>query len=158
MSSVSLTFYHLCKRYPGGITAVANLLRMSPDVLQKKLSPTCDTHHLMVDEAEAITELTGDPAGAIEFARVAHLATIPLPGAGQDGSLYKGMADIGRAFSDLLAEYSEATRDNLISPNECDAYQRRMLALYVEMSANLGRMRAMAETRAPVIPIRETGT
>jgi hypothetical protein len=156
MSSVSLTFYHLCRRYPGGITAVAHLMRMSPDVLQKKLSPTCDTHHLMVDEAEAITELTGNPAGAIEFARVAHLATIPMPGAGQGGSLHKGMADIGREFAELLEEFSAATQDNLISPNECDRFQKEMVDVFVAMSAELGRMRAMADTRAQVIPIRES--
>jgi hypothetical protein len=156
MSSVSLTFYHLCRRYPGGITAVAHLMGMSADVLQKKLSPTCDTHHLMVDEAEAITQLTGDAAGAVEFARIAGLATVPMPGTGREGSLYKGMADIGREFAELLEEFSAATQDNMISPNECDRFQKEMLDVFVAMSAELGRMRAMAATRAPVVPIRES--
>lgn len=149
--TVSITFYHLCRRYPGGITAVAHLMGMSPDVLQKKLSPTCETHHLMVEEAEAITELTRDPAGAIELARIAGLATVPMPGAGVDGTLHRGMAEIGRKFSSLLEEFSTATQDNVISPNECDRFQTEMLALFVEASAQLGRMRAMAATRAPVI-------
>lgn len=157
MSSLPLTFYHLCRRYPGGITAVAHLMQMSPDVLQKKLSPNCDTHHLMVEEAEAITVLTGDPAGAIELARVAHMACIPMPGEHRDGSVMKGMSDVGKEFSDLLNAFNESVRDNSVSPNECDAFQREAVELFIACMNALTRMRELAATRAPVIPISKAG-
>lgn len=155
--NVELAFFHACKRYPGGITAVAHLLKMNPDVLQKKLSPTCTSHHLNVDEAELITELVGDPAGAIELARAAGMACIPMAAAHGEGSLHKGMADVGKEFSDLMNEFSEATRDNKISPNECDRFQREAIELFSACMAELARMRVLAATRAPVVPIREAG-
>jgi hypothetical protein len=156
MSSLALTFYHVCRRYPGGITAVANLMQMSPDVLQKKLSPNVETHHLNVDEAEAITQLTGDPAGAIELARVAHLACVPLPGQHREGSVMKGMSDIGHEFSEMLNEFNDAVKDNRISPNECDRFDREAIELFVQCMRESSRLRELAATRAPVIPIGNT--
>jgi len=144
-------FYHACKRFPGGITEVAKRIEMSGDVLQKKLSPTCDTHNLTVDEAERITLATGDPAGAIELARAARLTCIPMPRA-DEGSLHKGMSDIAKEFSDLLNEFSQATTDNRISENECARFERESIELFVACSHELQRMRAMAASREPVIP------
>jgi hypothetical protein len=151
--SVSLTFYHLCRRYPGGIRAVAALLQMSEDTLGHKLSPRCTTHHLSVDEAEAITELTRDPAGAVDLARIAGMACVPLPQPGPDSSLMKGMSEIGREFSELLNAFNEAVQDNRISPNECDRFQRESLELFVACMSELAHMRRMAAERSPVIPI-----
>jgi hypothetical protein len=151
--NVSLAFYHACRRYPGGIAAVAHLMGMSPDVLQKKLSPTCATHHLMVDEAEAITQLINDPAGAIELARVAGLACVPMPREAHEGTLMKDMSDIGKEFSDLLNAFNDAVRDNLISPNECDRFQREAIELFAKCMSGLGQMRALAASRATVVPL-----
>lgn len=164
MKNVSLAFYHACKRYPGtealgcrGITAVAKLLGMDPDVLQKKLSPTCDSHHLMVDEAEAITELIHDQAGAIELARVAGLATIPLPHTETHGSLLKGVAEIGQEFTDLVNFLNESMSDNRVTPGECDRVQGKALELFAACIRELARMRALADSRGPIIPLREVG-
>lgn len=155
--NLTKTYYAICRRYPGGITAVANLLNMSADVLQKKVSPTCDTHHLNVDEAEAIDLITKDHAGAIEHARLNGYAVIPMPSADAAGSLHKGMSDIGREFSELMNEFSEATKDNLISPNECERFKREAIELFAACMAEVGRMETMAATRASVVPIRQAG-
>lgn len=144
----ALALYHATKRF--GITKAAELLGMSADVLRKKLSPTCDTHQLTLDEAERLTAAIADPAGAIEFARGAGLACIPMPRPEQ-GSLYKGMSDIGQEFADLLREFAEATRDNVISHNECARFEREVTDLFVACSQELARMRAAAASREPVM-------
>jgi hypothetical protein len=161
VKNASLALFHACKAYRGphgvgtGISAVARLIGRDPDVLQKKLSPTCDTHHLTLDEAEAISEITGIQAGAIELARAAGLACIPLPNMNIDGGLVKGMSDIGREFSELLNEFNLAMLDNLVTPSECDRFHRESIQLFVACMAELGRMRALAATRAPIMPLRE---
>lgn len=139
-----------CKRFRGGIAEVAKRLEMSADVLQKKLSPTCATHVLSMLDAERITAATSDPAGAIEFARLAGLACIPMPEA-HAGSLHKGMADIGQEFSDLVREFSDATRDNRISDNECTRFERELTELFVAASHVLANMREHAQARKPVL-------
>lgn len=159
--NVKLALFHACKAFRpadqklgSGISAVARLIDMSPDVLQKKLSPTCETHHITLDEVEEITENAGIKVAAFELARVAGLACVPMPGADGEGSLVRGMSDIGNAFSALLREFDEAVQDNSVSPNECDRFQERALTLYAESMATLARMRVLAETRAPVVSLR----
>lgn len=161
--NAALALYHACKVYKGpsgvgsGISAVARMIGKDPDVLQKKLSPNCDTHVLTLDEAEAIAAETGIQAAAIELARAAGLACIPLPSASSEGGLIKGMAEIGREFSELLNEFNSALTDNQVTPNECERFQRESIELFAACMAELGRMRALAATRAPVVPIRHAG-
>jgi hypothetical protein len=154
--NLTRTYYAMCRRYPGGITAVAHLLGMGVDTLQKKLSPTCDTHHLNVDEAEAIDLLLTDKAGAIEHARLNGLACIPLPTFSEEGSIARGMSDIAREFGDVLRAFDEMMKDNRVTPNECEGVQRQILELHGECLANLARARALAASRAPVFSIRES--
>jgi hypothetical protein len=162
LKTVSLALFHACKAYRGpaaignGITAVARLIGKDPDVLQKKLSPTCETHHLTLDEAEAITEATKIQAAAIELARVAGLVCIPMPGTAAEGSLMKGMSDIGREFAELLNTFNDGVSDNRITPNECDRFQREAIELFVACMTELGRMRALAESRNPIVSILKT--
>lgn len=158
--SASLALYHAVKRFPGnaklgvGIQAIARLLGKSEDVLQKKLNPACETHHITLDEAEEIVKLLGDdPSVAIAMANAVGLTCIPMPASDRAGSLYKGMADIGQEFSELMREFSDATRDNMISPNECDRFQKEAVDLCGALFTELRRMRAYADTRAPVVPI-----
>src|SRR5688572_733695 len=155
--NLTKAYYAMCRRYPGGITAVANLISVSADVLQKKLSPTCNTHHLNVDEVEAIDLVTGDRAGAIEHARLNGFVCIPLPVQSEEGSLARGMSDIAREFSDVVRKFDEILKDNRVSPNECDAFQREIVELHAECLANLGRMRSLCESRAPVFPLKSAG-
>jgi hypothetical protein len=152
--NLTRTYYAMCRRYPGGITAVAHLLGMGVDTLQKKLSPTCDTHHLNVDEAEAIDQLLGDRAGAIEHARLNAMICIPCPSAVEEGSVARGLGDIAREFSDVVRKFDEIIQDNRVTPNECDALQREMVELHCECMAALGRLRTLSDTRAPVFPRR----
>jgi hypothetical protein len=117
------------KRFKGndkighGITAVAKLLDMSPDVLQKRLSPACETHAITLDQAEEISQLIGDPAAAIEFSRVMGMACIPMPRACEAGQLYRGASEVAKEFSEFFDAFQEATRDNAISPNEVQRLQ-----------------------------------
>lgn len=124
---------------------------MSPDVLQKKLSPMCDTHKLTLDEAEAITKAMHLVGGAIALARSAGLACVPIPRS-EEGSLARGMSDVARDFSELLNEFAAATRDGLISENECARFECEATKLFIDVSVEIGRLRSAAESRERVAP------
>ena len=70
--------------YQGGCDAVALRMRnmgfpkMTGDTLQKKVSTTCDTHHLRADEMEILQEILDTDRFAIELAKQRFMVCIPL--------------------------------------------------------------------------------
>jgi len=153
--ALSRTAYHLARRYKGGIRAVAGLMDMSEDTLEKKLNPNCTTHKLHADEAEAMSFLTGDPALAIELARSVDMICVPAPGINAEGveQLVLGFSRIGLEFSQLVAQFNDAIKDNTISVGECDTFQGEAIKLYTACMAQLARMRALAASHAPVMTL-----
>lgn len=71
-------------RYKGGCDAVALRMRamgfpkMTGDTLQKKISTTCDTHHLRADEMEILQEILDTDRFAVELAKQRFMVCIPL--------------------------------------------------------------------------------
>lgn len=43
--------WRIARGYPGGIKAMAQRLDLPYDTFQKKVNPSCETHHLQLDEA-----------------------------------------------------------------------------------------------------------
>lgn len=145
-----------CKSHPGdgvtkGIAYVAKLIGMDSDVLQKKLSPTCETHHLTLDEAERITLATQITVAADELARAAKCMCIPDQSADSAGTLHEAMGDEMAADAAFVAEFAEATRDNLISDNESRRLSQKFSALISRGSRVLRLVRAKAATNEPVV-------
>lgn len=71
-------------RYPGGCDALALRMRsmgfpkMTGDTLQKKVSLSCDTHHLRVDELLILQEILNTNRFATELARQRFMVCIPV--------------------------------------------------------------------------------
>lgn len=76
--------YAEVRRYKGDYDAVALRMRvmgfpkMTGDTLQKKVSTTCDTHHLRVDEMEILQEILDTDRFAAELAKQRFMVCIPL--------------------------------------------------------------------------------
>ncbi|HSH98863.1 MAG: phage regulatory CII family protein [Methylophilaceae bacterium] len=49
--------YQIAHNFPGGVQALAQRMGMSYTVLKNKLNPNCSTHHLNIEELEAIVML-----------------------------------------------------------------------------------------------------
>jgi len=70
--------------YKGGCAAIAERMRgmgfpnMTGDVLQKKVSTTCDTHHLRVDELLVLMEILNTDRFTVEIARLRFMLCIPM--------------------------------------------------------------------------------
>ncbi|TAN86147.1 MAG: hypothetical protein EPN14_00565 [Gallionella sp.] len=110
--------------YPGGIPALAGRMGKHVRVLQAKLSPINDTHHLSLMEALEIQLMTGKAdvlhAMATELGFVA--VPLPVPGA-SSGDLLRSVTRMMAEVGDYAREVERALGDGRVSDNE-----RRRLA------------------------------
>lgn len=110
----------------GGSTAIAARMGMSNTVLNNKVSPTCSTHHLRLDEAVTIMEYTGDTSiiqamahrlGGV-FTRVDDEAT--------QASIIMTALSTSACQGDIMSEMQKALEDGRIDCNERDALQTKI--------------------------------
>lgn len=110
----------------GGSTALAVRLGMSSTVLNSKVNPNCDTHHLRLDEALAIMEFTSDftiinamanRLGGV-FSRIEAQAT--------QEALAMAMLSIGEHGGNLLGEFKKAIEDGRIDCKEHKQLKRTL--------------------------------
>lgn len=57
--SIDDAVYHTAHKYPGGVHALAARMARSGDTLSHKVNPNNTTHHLTLEEAVMIQELSG---------------------------------------------------------------------------------------------------
>jgi len=110
----------------GGSTAIAARMGMSNTVLNNKVSPTCNTHHLRLDEAVTIMEYTGDTSiiqamahrlGGV-FARVDEEVT--------QASILMTALSTSACQGDVMSEMQQALEDGRIDCKEHDALQTKI--------------------------------
>ena len=97
----------------GGSTAIAARMGMSNTVLNNKVSPTCNTHHLRLDEAVTIMEYTGDTS---IIQAMAHRL----------GGVFCTVEGEATQASILMSEMHKALEDGRIDCNERDALQTKI--------------------------------
>jgi hypothetical protein len=105
------TLYQACRRYPGGIEALAQRLHMSYDTLRKKLRHQVETHHLAYDEELSEILFCLDEAKVSDWDGTLHALCwrhgglfVPLP-ALADGADDEGMTE---AICESVKEHAEA--------------------------------------------------
>ena len=110
----------------GGSTAIAARMGMSSTVLNNKVNPNTDTHHLRLDEAVTIMEFTGDTSiiqamahrlGGI-FTRVDEEAT--------QASIIMTALSTSACQGDIMSEMQQALEDGRIDCKEHDALQTKI--------------------------------
>lgn len=108
--SVEDAIYHTVHGYPGGVTALAARMGMSPNTLTHKVNPNTTTHHLHPRELVAMQYLSGD--ASVLHAMAAALGYTCTPcGPDQSGGdpveafmhMQVSYADLVRSIADPLA-------------------------------------------------------
>ena len=103
------------KKYPGGITAIADTLEKSEVILANKLNPDYANNHLTLDEFAEIVAMTGDHRPLQAIASMVGRITIPKPDCSHCSKdtlahfleLVKLCGEIGQAIQDATADDSE---------------------------------------------------
>lgn len=120
ISNILDAAFHVAHDTPGGIHALAVRMATSPNVLNKKVDPNTDTHHLRLDEALKISILNNDPRILHAFAAGLNHVAIPLPGIDDDGDmgLLDGFMQVIKELGELTTAFQTAWADGSINSNE----------------------------------------
>lgn len=113
--------YRLAHGFVGGAISLAALMGKHEKVMQNKLNPNNDQHHLTVDELEMIADFTsGNIAVAEYFAGKANAVVVQLPNMDEFGdmALLDSFMDIMSELGSLSKEFQSAYADGDINKQE----------------------------------------
>lgn len=112
----------------GGSKPLASRMDMSSTVLNSKVNPNCDTHHLRLDEAVTIMEFTGDHAIIKAMAHRLGGVYSQVDSSDTQASLLMTALSSSARQGDVMSEMMLALADGRISCSERDALQPRIQA------------------------------
>ena len=113
--------YRLAHEFNGGAAALATMMGKGEKVLQSKLNPNTETHHLSIDELEMLADFTdGNIAVAEYFAEKSNAIVMLLPTIPDlsDMGLLDSYMAIMREFGELSSEFQKAYADGEITDKE----------------------------------------
>lgn len=110
----------------GGSTAIAARMGMSSTVLNNKVSPTCSTHHLRLDEAVTIMEYTGDTSIIQAMAQRLGGVFTRVDGEATQASIIMTALSTSACQGDIMSEMQQALEDGRIDCREHDALQTKI--------------------------------
>ena len=138
--------YHTVHDYPGGAVALASRLGGSAGVLSHKVSPTCGTHHLSLDEAARIMDLTGDHQMLVALCRrlgyLDPIASIAYDGIADD-ALLDLVSRMHAEGGDVSRTLSAALADGFITSDECADLETQAQEAMTAIAALVDRVRGM---------------
>lgn len=138
--------FHVAHDYPGGIHALAVRMATSPNVLNKKVDPNTDTHHLRLDEALKISLLTQDARILQAFAASLSHVAIPLPDIGDDGDmgLLDGFMQVIKELGELTTSFQTAWADGAINSKELSDIKQEAHDVQCRLAAFIQRIEQIA--------------
>ncbi|MGP4716934.1 phage regulatory CII family protein [Psychrobacter sp. T6-6] len=122
----------------GGSTAIAARMGMSSNVLNSKVNPNCDTHHLRLDEALAIMEFTGDHSIIQAMAHRLGGVYCEVSSATKKDDLIMTALSASACQGDVMTELHQALEDGQIS---CD----QRVALKAKIQTALSELQALGQ-------------
>jgi hypothetical protein len=129
--------YNTVHDYPGGASALAARMGIkSPAVLNSKVNPNTETHHLTLAEASKLMALTGDfrilQALSAEHEKVAiDLPEIPEC---RDMSLTDKVLCIGMKGGDVMSLFREIMADGRITQGEVQDMSKVIHQMHVALA------------------------
>ncbi|MGN5127391.1 phage regulatory CII family protein [Aeromonas sp. 30P] len=107
------------------ISELARLMGKGETVLANKMNPECDSHHLNLGEAVAVTEITGDNRILEAWATSRGKALVDLPaGVVSDDDLVEQVLLAQAVFGKLMQAIHDARADGVIDRVEHSQIER----------------------------------
>ncbi len=110
----------------GGSTAIAARMGMSSTVLNNKVNPNTDTHHLRLDEALTIMEYTNDTSIIQAMAQRLGGVFCKVDGEATQASIIMTALSTSACQGDIMSEMQHALEDGRIDCKEHDALQTKI--------------------------------
>lgn len=105
----------------GGSTAIAARMGMSPTVLNNKVNPNTDSHHLRLDEALTIMEFTGDHSIIQAMSNRLGGVYCKVNATPTQDDLFMTALSATACQGDVMTEMHKALEDGRISCDELDS-------------------------------------
>ncbi len=139
--------YRLVHKFPGGVAAMAARMQVNPHSLQNKVNPNEPGAHVYIEDAEAMTAISGDPQVAQALATSCGHICLPVKPmqdiANKD--LAAKIALAGKEFGDVMAATLAAIGDGRVTMRELAEFDRQFLE---QISAGV----AVREELARMVP------
>ena len=143
--SIEDAIYHTVHNYPGGVTALAARMGVSPNTLTHKANPNNATHHLHPAELVAMQQLSGNAAVLHAMAAALGYTCIPAVADQSGGDPVDAFMLQAAAQGKYVAAVADAMRTPTPTPNEVSRVARLAEDLIDTTTALLsvlrGRMR-----------------
>ncbi len=110
----------------GGSTAIAARMGMSSTVLNNKVNPNTDSHHLRLDEALTIMEYTNDTSIIQAMAHRLGGVFVRVDGEATQASIIMTALSTSACQGDIMSEMQQALEDGRIDCKEHDALQTKI--------------------------------
>ena len=110
----------------GGSIALAARMGMSSTVLNNKVNPNTDSHHLRLDEAVTIMEYTGDHSIIQSMAQRLGGVYCVVDSEPTQASIMMTALSTSARQGDVMAEIHKALEDGRIDCNEREAMQTKI--------------------------------
>lgn len=117
LDDVRAAQYHTAHSFPGGVPALARLMKMSVSTLDKKVSLTNHSHHLTNVEASIMMDVTGDYRIVEVMSARGNRVTICMD-IDCGGSPLDKIGLFSKEGADVISEVCAAVADGEVSPNE----------------------------------------
>lgn len=139
--------YKAAHNYKGGIPALAIRMGKSPNVLQNKVNPNCDTHHVTAEEAAQIADLTDYDEIAKAYAARRNMVCIPVTqhqGA-SDMELLDLIIEMEKEKTEMLESIRAALQDGKIDQVEAKRIRKEYLELVAAIAELTSRIEGMVQ-------------
>lgn len=138
--------FHVAHDFPGGVVALAARMGVSQNVLNKKVDPRQDTHHLRLDEALKVGVIANDKRILQAHANAHNCVVVPLPDMPDSGdmALLDGFMDIINELGEFTRAFQEAYRDGKITPSEIKQISSEAADVQTRLAAFVLRLQEMA--------------
>ena len=126
--SLKMAVYHAVHDYPGGVGAVAGAHGRNASVLQNKLNPNMDSHHINLSDLEQIIISTQDQRILQSICSLYGAGYFMLPHCeAENASLMEKCADVNRELGELMQEISASLADGKVTRDEIRALDRALM-------------------------------
>lgn len=141
--------FHTAHDFNGGVHALAQRMgNVSPNVLNKKVDPHSESHHLRLDESVKIQSITGDYRILKAMAFTLHHVAIPLPEVGDSGdmSMLDGFMDILTELGQFAKEFQADWADGRITKDELERIKSEAADVQGRLAMFVARITEIAES------------
>jgi hypothetical protein len=139
--------YELVHNAPGGASALAPVLNISPGTLLNKVNTKVATHHLSLDEALALQIATANYDLLKAEALTLGFIILPLPSTTlvSDIELLNAYTKVNKEFGEAANVMHEALKDGKITKDECKNFHTEVFDVINALLALAQRFEQLGE-------------